>query len=412
MDNTPANIVEVKAAVKEVEPLDYSPKQIALVKATVAKNATDDELRMFMHLAKKTNLDPFLKEIYFIKTQPKDGRDPQVINIVSRDGMKKIAKMSGVDGGVRSAAVYENDGFSMDLANGEVKHVITDINNRGKLIGAWALVYRTDRKFPFSSFIFTADYRRKGNIWADFAPAMSIKCAENIAYTTAHNVDGIYPATEKDNIVASIEGREVAPKAVAAPEKPKLVAAPNAPVTKVLSTESAPQAVEVEVKPVVVVNTAVTPDSQNTEPVSHVEMQPVQAAAVEPVVEVLAEVAGRVVAPESTPKGYVMTSPEPEPVAEPVVTPKAAAPQPVVHVEAPVTEVVVEEKGQYMKQFEATLIFLGGDETDPKKVWAKKRSMDTYPKDEEAAKLANGELLKGYDTIKNGQTTNTPVDAV
>ena len=44
-----------------------TPAQIELVKRTVAKGATDDELQMFLHLANKYNLDPFAKEIWFIK---------------------------------------------------------------------------------------------------------------------------------------------------------------------------------------------------------------------------------------------------------------------------------------------------------------------------------------------------------
>ena len=40
----------------------YNRDEIALIKNTIAKGATDDELRMFLYLAKQYGLDPFKKE--------------------------------------------------------------------------------------------------------------------------------------------------------------------------------------------------------------------------------------------------------------------------------------------------------------------------------------------------------------
>ena len=47
----------------------WSEEQVALVKRTVAKDATNDELKMFLHLSGKYNLDPFAKEIWFLKAK-------------------------------------------------------------------------------------------------------------------------------------------------------------------------------------------------------------------------------------------------------------------------------------------------------------------------------------------------------
>jgi len=45
----------------------YDNKKIELLKRTIAVGATDDELQMFLYVAQRSQLDPLLKQIYFIK---------------------------------------------------------------------------------------------------------------------------------------------------------------------------------------------------------------------------------------------------------------------------------------------------------------------------------------------------------
>ena len=70
-----------------VEINQLTAEQIELMKRTVAKGATDDEFKMFLHLAHKYGLDPFAKEIWFIKY---DNSNPTIMT--SRDGYLKIAQ--------------------------------------------------------------------------------------------------------------------------------------------------------------------------------------------------------------------------------------------------------------------------------------------------------------------------------
>lgn len=188
--------------------LGYNPEQIATIKETVAKGATDTELYMFLSLAKKYELDPFAKEIWFIKD--KSGK---VMIQAGRDGFLKTAQRDSKFRGIASFPVYSNDEFEINPTVGEVKHK-PNFKDRGELIGAWARVEK-EGVTPYVSFVdfkeYYAGYKdengkikttqygpMKPQIW-DTKPAMMIqKVAQTVALRMTFGINGMYAPEEID----------------------------------------------------------------------------------------------------------------------------------------------------------------------------------------------------------------------
>ena len=180
----------------------WSDEQVALVKRTVAKDATNDELKMFLHLSGKYNLDPFAKEIWFLKM----GGQPTITT--SRDGYLKIANEHPAFSGLVSDVVYEKDAFAKTPDG--VNHTYGS-GDRGAIIGAYALVYRSDRKFPAYVFAPMKDYQKPTGTWKTYPHAMILKVAEAMALKRAFALSGLVtveeigtPDGEKDVVTVEV----------------------------------------------------------------------------------------------------------------------------------------------------------------------------------------------------------------
>ena len=154
--------------------------------------ASDEELAYFIATCKERNLNPFTKEVYFIKY----GTSPAQI-VVSKDAFMKRAEQNPNFDGFEAGVVIETP-------DGEVKHISGTIyNKKSTLLGGWAKVYRKDRGFPIEADADFAAYNTGKSMWAKMPALMIRKVALVSAMREAfsENVGGLYTSDEMEQAV-------------------------------------------------------------------------------------------------------------------------------------------------------------------------------------------------------------------
>ena len=192
---------------------NFDQEKIEVIKNTVAKGADNNELEMFLHLAKQYNLDPLNKEIWFIKRAKKqkigntwdypklpngeiDYSNAETTIMTSRDGYLKIAHQHPEFSELNSMEIRENDDFHYNALTKEIRHNITA--KRGRITGAWAMCKRTDMAPAFIHVDFM-EYKNavgKSNTWDKYPSAMIRKIAEVIVLKRQFNISGLVTSEE------------------------------------------------------------------------------------------------------------------------------------------------------------------------------------------------------------------------
>lgn len=181
----------------------YNREQIELIKKTVARGATDDELALFLYRAKQLDLDPLSNQIYFVKRKVRNNRGgyDEIATIqVGIEGLRLIAERSGrYEGQDPIKYIVERNGQII-----ETEWVLpTD-----KPIAAKSAVYKKGCVKPFTAVAHYNDYVIKNSdgtpnaMWRRWT-IMLAKCAESLALRKAFpelNFSGIYEPAESNHI--------------------------------------------------------------------------------------------------------------------------------------------------------------------------------------------------------------------
>lgn len=113
---------------------DMTPRQMALVKQTVAKDCNDEEFSLFCEVARGKGLDPFLGQIIPMVFSKSDAKKRKMTIIISRDGQRVIAQRCGDYRPASKPPQYEMD-----------KDAISTLNPQG-LVSATVYLWKQDQK--------------------------------------------------------------------------------------------------------------------------------------------------------------------------------------------------------------------------------------------------------------------------
>ena len=190
-----------------VPTITYTLEQVELIKRTVARGATDDELALFLYTAKATGLNPLLRQIHAVKRWDSSLEKDVMAIQVGIDGLRLVAERSGRYAPGREPS-YESD-------------------KDGKLLSATAYVkklaggmwHETAATAYYSEYV---GKKKDGNptiMWATKSHIMLAKCAEALALRRAfpNETAGVHADEELDQAENPSRNAPIAPPQAKAP---------------------------------------------------------------------------------------------------------------------------------------------------------------------------------------------------
>jgi phage recombination protein Bet len=176
--------------------------QIDLIRRTLCKDASPEELELFVAQCNRTGLDPLSRQIHAVK------RGGRLAIMVGIDGFRPIASRTGEADG--------QDGPQWCGTDGRWRDVWLD---KGPPAACRVVVYRKGQARGYTGVALLSEYRQPGPVWDRMPSVMLAKVAESIALRKAfpQELSGLYAPEEMPADAAPAEARPAAPTQAALP---------------------------------------------------------------------------------------------------------------------------------------------------------------------------------------------------